>query len=86
MHVGFSLAFVTTEVIGCFMQMLHPIFEVMHGLGNVGMLGFFGPHQLELIGGRRPVADNNINADHRTLRQAPRRHSGYQQQNGERED
>ena len=83
MHVGFSLALVTTEVIRSVMQMLHAIFEVMHSFSDVGVLGFFGPHQLELIGGGRSVADNNINADYRTLRKANRR---YQQQNGERED
>ncbi|HEV3414998.1 MAG TPA: hypothetical protein VG101_21110 [Puia sp.] len=82
-HVGFSLSLVATEVIRSLMQMLHAIFKVMHSFSDVGVLGFLGPHQLELIGSRWPVPDNNVNADHRTLGKAHRR---YQQQNGERED
>lgn len=83
MHVGFSLALVATEVIRSIMQMMNAIFEVMHCFGDVGMLGFLGLHQTPLTGRRRPVTDNNIDADYGTLCKAQSR---YQQQNGKRED
>lgn len=72
-HVGFSLALVAAEIIRCFMQMLEAIFEVMHSFGNVGVLVFLGPHELQFIGSRRPVPDNDVNGDHAALGEGRRR-------------
>jgi hypothetical protein len=64
-QVVFGLAFVTTEVIGGIVQCLHGLFDVVHGLGDVGVSCFLPSHQLHFIGSRGSAAHDHLDSDAR---------------------
>ena len=66
-EVGFGLCFVATEIIRGCMQVVHRPFDAMHGIGDLGVSLLFCSHQANFIGGGRPVAGNDIDADELSL-------------------
>lgn len=70
MQISLSLCFITAEFIRGLLQMPHGIFHIVHGFGNIRVIGFFYPHQIDLTRGRRPVTQYHVdtNAATRLLR------------------
>jgi len=63
LEVVFGLAFVAAEVIRGIVQCMHGLFDVVHGLGNVGMGCFLLLHQVYFSGSRGSGADDDFDSD-----------------------